>query len=65
MVYKISIDKEKCIGCQSCVAVCDESFEMKNGKAVPKHEKIEDNDLSCEKEAEEICPVNAIKVEKE
>jgi len=29
----VKINKEKCIGCGACVAVCPEGFELKNGKA--------------------------------
>jgi ferredoxin len=31
--YKVSIDKEKCIGCGACAAACEEVFEMKGIKA--------------------------------
>ena len=62
--YKIRVDKVKCIGCGSCVAVCDESFEMRGGKAVVKHPKINEEDLTCEKEAVDVCPVSAIELAK-
>lgn len=51
----IKIDKEKCIGCGSCEAVCPEGFEMKDGKAVVKNPKAK-----CIKEAAESCPVQAV-----
>lgn len=56
---KIKIDKS-CIGCGSCVSICPECFEMdeKTNKAKPK--KC-DNE-KCAKEAADLCPVNAIKV---
>lgn len=59
---KINIDKEKCIGCGTCPALCDEVFEMTDDfKAKVK----EGADLSkpCIKEAKEACPVEAIKIE--
>ncbi|PIZ90306.1 ferredoxin, partial [bacterium (Candidatus Moisslbacteria) CG_4_10_14_0_2_um_filter_36_61] len=28
MNYKIKLDKEKCIGCGSCAAVCPEVFKV-------------------------------------
>lgn len=59
--YKVSVDKEKCIGCGSCVAVCEGNFEMKDGKAVA-IKPI--SDLPCNKEAADICPVSAITVKK-
>lgn len=56
---KIIIDKNLCIGCGSCVAVCDEVFELdKDDKA---RVKIQKNSL-CVKEAIKICPTKAIKV---
>ena len=58
MAHKIKVDKEKCIGCGSCVAVCPKSFEMRGDKAVVKKSKIDK--ISCEKEAESTCPVQAI-----
>ncbi|MBW2966416.1 ferredoxin [Candidatus Woesearchaeota archaeon] len=62
MAYKIKVDKEKCIGCGACAAQCD-NFEMKEDKAVAK--KIEVEELGCNKEAVDICPVEAIIVKKE
>ncbi len=64
---KVSIDKETCIGCGSCVAICPDCFEMgEDNKAVLKDGgntcDCGDN-CDCLKEAEEICPVDAIKIE--
>lgn len=57
----VSVDKEKCIGCGACNAVCEKVFEMKDGKAhvIKGQEKSK---LPCVKEALESCPVNAIKL---
>lgn len=59
--YKVSIDRNKCIGCGSCVALCEGNFELKDGKA---YVKKAISDLPCNKEAAESCPVQAIKVTK-
>lgn len=58
---KVIIDKEKCIGCGSCVAVCPGVFEMTaDGKA----ELVAGADLEANKEkiteAVAICPTEAI-----
>lgn len=55
---KVTIDKDKCIGCGSCEALCPKSFKVINGKATVK--KIEK--ITCESEAAESCPVGAISV---
>ena len=56
----VTVDKDKCIGCGACVAVCDSIFEMKDGKSVVKKGQ-EKSKLPCVKEAISSCPVDAIK----
>ena len=56
---KITVTEE-CIGCGACTAACD-NFEMKEGKAHPKQAEVEE--VGCNKEAADICPVDAIKIE--
>ncbi len=57
----VSVDREACIGCGSCVALCSEVFELgSDGKA--KIKEGADTSKECVKEAAEACPVNAIKV---
>jgi len=60
MAHKIKIDKAKCIGCGSCSAICSKNFEMKGDKAAVKKSKVEK--ITCEKEAESACPVQAISI---
>jgi ferredoxin len=57
----IIVNQDTCIGCGACPAVCGEVFEMKNGKAIVK-KGMENSYSPCAKEAEEICPVDAITV---
>ena len=59
--FKVTVDKEACIGCGACVSQCD-NFEMKDGKSMPKKAVV--NEPGCNKDAAEICPVDAIKVTK-
>ncbi len=67
---KITLDRENCIGCGACVAVCPDMFEMgSDGKSVLKgadegsEQTLEKDDAGCAKEAESSCPVNVIRAE--
>lgn len=67
---KIILNKEKCIDCGSCVAVCPDLFEI--GKDSKTHlkgvqendqkEEVEVDNLGCGKEAVDICAVQAIEI---
>ena len=61
MAYKIKVNQEKCIGCGACTAACPNSFEMKDGKSSPTKAEVEE--LTCEKDAASVCPVNAISID--
>ncbi len=60
--YKIEIDKEACISCGSCAAVCPDVFEMRteDNKAYAKKSELEE--LGCVQEAVDVCPVQVIAV---
>ena len=72
--YKVIFDKETCIAAASCSAVYPEVYlRGKDSKALLKNSKYNEKDKVWEliidekefikhKEAEEVCPVNAIKV---
>lgn len=54
----ISVDKDECIGCETCVPVCPvEAIGMDNGVALINQEKC----TQCET-CVSTCPVEAIKV---
>ncbi len=71
---KIIHEKEKCIGCGSCAALCPKYWEMsedgkstlKNSKegATADHFELEVSDLECNQEAADSCPVSCIKIER-
>jgi ferredoxin len=61
MAFKISINKEECIGCGACVAVCDANWELKDGKAHPKSAKVKEK--GCNEDAVETCPMKCIILE--
>lgn len=67
---KTELEREKCIGCGSCAALCEEYFEMaedgkSNLKGSSKNLKtgnfeLETEKAGCIKEAVEACPVQII-----
>ena len=55
----IKINKDLCIGCGTCEALCPDVFKV---NAQGKSEVIKEEDLGCAKNAAESCPVQAIEV---
>ena len=69
---KIVHQREKCLGCGACAAVCPKFFEidkkdglanLKNSKKIGDNFELELKKVNCLKEATEICPVKIIKIE--
>lgn len=60
----IVIDQEECLGCEVCVEICPQCFEMDEdqGKAVVKDGA--DADEECVEEAIASCPAECIRKEK-
>jgi ferredoxin len=68
---KIKIEREKCIGCGSCAALCPKYFELiDDGKSHIKDavkqdvEELEVEKIECAVAAAEACPVQCIHIEK-
>lgn len=63
--YKIVFSRDDCIGCGACTNACPDNWEMNEAgdKAQPKLLKIDDKSYQCNRDAEDVCPVDAIKVE--
>lgn len=70
---KIIQEKDKCIGCGSCVAICSNHWEMgEDGRASLKggidnaqgNAELEIDDAGCSKEAADACPVQCIIIQK-
>ena len=55
----VVIDADECIGCESCVEICPDVFEMDDDgeKAIV---IAEDSTDECVEEAIETCPTEAI-----
>ena len=71
---EIILEKSKCIGCGSCIALCPKFFEIdEEGKAHLKKSKFDSKTeeetlevlkVECTEEAIEVCPVQCIKIKK-
>jgi ferredoxin len=70
---KVIQEREKCIGCGSCAALCPKYWEMaEDGKSrllnstknVEGNFELEVVDIECNQEAADSCPVKVIHVEK-
>lgn len=66
---KVSIDKDRCGMCASCVAICPEVFEMKDDGSIDVKDEYKGVDITDEnivskiKDAVSGCPSSAIIVE--
>ena len=70
---KIIHEREKCIGCGACAAICPKYWEMKDdGKShlvgsstTPQgNEELLTDDIYCNQDAADGCPVSIIHIEK-
>lgn len=64
---KFKVDKDLCIGCGACQAICEEVFEITDdGYATAKDVEVKDEDVKENAiSALEGCPTSAISSEKE
>jgi len=68
-MVKIKLEREKCIGCGSCQALCPKYFESKDdgkfhikGATLQDIEELEVEKVECAESASEACPVQCIQV---
>ena len=63
---KLVVDKDICIGCGACAAICPDVFEIDDdGLAVSVVNEINEEFEEDAIDAKEGCPVNAIKEDNE
>lgn len=60
---KVRVDKDLCVGDESCVDICPEIFEMSDDIAVAKMDEVPSGLEEKCREAVEACPVEAIIVD--
>ncbi len=70
-MFKVVHQKEKCLSCGACVAICPKFFEinekdglaiLKNSKKVGENFELEIDKIGCLKDAAESCPVKIITI---
>ena len=60
---KVKVNKDACIGCGACAAICDTVFELDDeGLSVEKKEEVEVSEEQAVRDAAESCPTGAIEV---
>lgn len=61
---KVKVNRDSCIGCGACAAICDEVFEIDDeGLSVAKTEEVEEDKKQEVQDAADSCPTGAIEVE--
>lgn len=61
---KVIVNRDSCIGCGACAAICDDVFEIDDeGLSVAKVEDVEDSQKQAVQDALDSCPTGAIEVE--
>lgn len=58
---KVTVNKDLCIGCGACAAICEDVFELNDeGLSEVIVDKVSEDDEENVKEAIESCPTSAI-----
>lgn len=61
---KVILNRDACIGCGACAAICDSVFEIdETGVSKVIKEKVEEDEIDSVKDAIESCPTEAISFE--
>lgn len=61
---EIKVDQDLCIGCGMCINMCPDVFMYNEESLSTVKSDLADFNLQSVEEAREICPVDAITVEK-
>ena len=61
---KAIVNKEACIGCGACAAICDTVFEIDDeGLSEVKKEDVSKEEEQAVRDAADSCPTGAIEIE--
>ena len=61
---KVKVDKNKCLGCGTCIAIAPEVFELgEDGKSKVKEEADLQKNKELIKQTKDSCPTQAIEIE--
>jgi len=63
-MVKVILERDKCIGCGSCEAVCPKYWKMADDSKVNYLGPEEISEVECNQEAADICPVQCIRIAK-
>ena len=62
---KVKVNRDSCIGCGACAAICEDVFEIDDeGLSTAKVEEVEDDKKQEVQDAADSCPTGAIEVKK-
>ncbi len=63
---KAKVNKEACIGCGACAAICEAVFEIgDDGLSKVKKEEVKEENTQEVLDARDSCPTGAIEVKEE
>lgn len=58
---KVKVNKEACIGCGACAAICDKIFELNDeGLSEVKKSEVSKDEEQATRDAIDSCPTGAI-----
>lgn len=61
---KVKVNRDSCIGCGACAAICDDVFEIDDeGLSTVKKEEVEEDKKQEVQDAADSCPTGAIEVD--
>lgn len=60
---KVKVNKDACIGCGACAAICDAVFELDDeGLSKVKKEEVKEDEKQAVRDSADSCPTGAIEV---